>query len=77
VDSFIPNGSAQITWARQIYSWVYQHHWETVGLEVCHAALKFLNFMIMDDNINATHIAFIPKKKKKKKEILVVLLILG
>jgi hypothetical protein len=49
-----------------------------VGLEVCHAALKFLNFMIMDDNINATHIAFIPKKKKKKKkEILVVLLILG
>jgi hypothetical protein len=45
----------------------YQHHWETVGLEVCHAALQFLNFLKMDDNINATHIALIPKKKKKKK----------
>jgi hypothetical protein len=38
-----------------------------MGLEVCHAALKFLNFMIMDNNINATRIAFIPKNTKNKK----------
>lgn len=40
----------------------YQQHWATVGPEVCNAILQFLNFLHMDESINATHIALIPKK---------------
>ena len=41
----------------------YQQQWPTVGLEVCEAALHFLNFAKMDSAINATNIALIPKVK--------------
>jgi hypothetical protein len=41
----------------------YQQNWATVGLEVCHAILHFLNGSKMDEKINVTHIALIPKKK--------------
>ena len=39
----------------------YQQHWSTVGPEVCRVALHFLNGCKLDENINATHIALIPK----------------
>jgi hypothetical protein len=41
----------------------YQQNWETVGQEVCDAALHFLNSGQMDSAINATNIALIPKVK--------------
>jgi hypothetical protein len=39
----------------------YQHNWETIGPEVCEAALYFLNSSYLDVLINATNIALIPK----------------
>jgi hypothetical protein len=39
----------------------YQQQWSTVGPEVCKVALHFLNGSKLDENINATHIALIPK----------------
>jgi hypothetical protein len=42
----------------------YQQNWPIVGLEVCKAVLHFFNNAKMDENINVTHIALIPKKKK-------------
>jgi exonuclease III len=40
----------------------YQQQWSTVGLEVCKVVLHFLNGARMEENINMTHIALIPKK---------------
>jgi hypothetical protein len=40
----------------------FQQHWVTIGLEVCNVALQFLNFSQLDESINTTHIALIPKK---------------
>jgi hypothetical protein len=40
----------------------YQQNWSTVGAEVCKVALHFLNGSKMEENLNATHIALIPKK---------------
>ena len=40
----------------------YQQNWSTVGSEVCKVVLHFLNGAKMDENINITHIALIPKK---------------
>jgi hypothetical protein len=40
----------------------YQQHWATVGPEVCRVVLHFLNGSTMEEKINSTHIALIPKK---------------
>jgi hypothetical protein len=40
----------------------YQFHWDTVGGEVCDAALQFFNSIKMEGNLNATNIVLIPKK---------------
>jgi hypothetical protein len=40
----------------------YQQHWGTIGPKVCKVALHFLNGSNLDDYINVTHIALIPKK---------------
>lgn len=42
----------------------YQSSWDTIGEEVCNAALGFLNHGVFDPVINKTFIALIPKKKK-------------
>jgi hypothetical protein len=39
----------------------YQQHWSTVGSEVCKVTLHFLNGSKLDEKINATYIALIPK----------------
>jgi hypothetical protein len=39
----------------------YQFHWDTVGEEVCDAALHFFHSIKMDADINATNIVLIPK----------------
>jgi hypothetical protein len=44
----------------------YQQQWTTVGNEVCEAALYFLNTAQMDEAINVTNIALIPKVKDPK-----------
>jgi hypothetical protein len=41
----------------------YQQNWDTVGSEVCEAALYFFKNASMDGVINSTNIALIPKKK--------------
>jgi exonuclease III len=41
----------------------YQQHWDTVGSEVCEAALYFFKNISMDQDINSTNIALIPKKQ--------------
>jgi hypothetical protein len=41
----------------------YQQHWDIVGREVCEAALYFFENAYMDESINSTNIALIPKKK--------------
>jgi hypothetical protein len=42
-------------------SYFYQQNWAMVHPEVCSAILHFLNTGVMDDSINNTHIALIPK----------------
>jgi hypothetical protein len=42
----------------------YQKNWATVHPEVCSAILHFLKTGVMDDSINNTHIALIPKTAK-------------
>jgi len=42
----------------------YQQNWATVGTEMCHVVLSFLNTGFLDEKINATNIALIPKVKK-------------
>jgi hypothetical protein len=39
----------------------YQHNWSTIHPEVCASILSFLNSGTMDQGINVTHIALIPK----------------
>jgi hypothetical protein len=41
---------------------LYQQNWGTIHQEVCNAALYFFNSGVLDDRINVTHIALIPKK---------------
>ena len=40
----------------------YQKNWSTIGPEVCRVALHFFNTAKMDEKVNVTHIALIPKK---------------
>ena len=40
----------------------YQQNWSTVGTEVCKVILHFLNGSKLEENINETQIALIPKK---------------
>jgi hypothetical protein len=42
----------------------FQNHWDSVGAEVCEAALNFLNNGIFDPSLNLTHFALIPKKSR-------------
>jgi hypothetical protein len=44
----------------------FQNSWDTVGEEVCRAALGFLNYNSFDPVINKTYIALIPKKKRNQ-----------
>ncbi|XP_059436284.1 uncharacterized protein LOC132169234 [Corylus avellana] len=39
----------------------YQDNWSELGDEVCEAALQFFNSGILEENVNFTHIALIPK----------------
>jgi len=39
----------------------FQQSWDTVQNEVCDAALYFFNTCILDEKINVTNIALIPK----------------
>lgn len=39
----------------------FQQHWATVGHEVRHAVLSFLNSSHLDADVNATYIALVPK----------------
>lgn len=41
----------------------YQKFWTTVGKEVCHAVLGFLNIGVLNIELNSTYIALIPKIK--------------
>ena len=45
----------------------FQDEWETVGPEVCDAILNFFNNGCFDDDVNFTHIVFIPKKSLPSK----------
>jgi hypothetical protein len=42
----------------------YHSNWTTISTEVCNAILHFLNTGELDDNINSTFIALIPKVQK-------------
>jgi len=39
----------------------YQRNWSTIHGEVCKAILHFLNFGVLDEHINSTYIALVPK----------------
>jgi len=39
----------------------YQQNWSTIHEEVCKAILHFLNFGVLDEHINSTYIALVPK----------------
>lgn len=41
----------------------YQRNWATIGGEVCNVVLCFLNSGQLDEQINVTNIAIIPKIK--------------
>lgn len=45
----------------------YQNNWAEVGQEVCSAAINFFESGRLDDNVNHTHIALIPKTKNPTK----------
>ena len=40
----------------------YQHYWDTIGNDVTHSVLHFLNSACLLDNLNHTFITLIPKK---------------
>ena len=44
-------------------AYFFQQNWTVMGSEVCRGILEILNFGIMPDSLNMTHIAFIPKIK--------------
>ena len=41
----------------------YQHYWDTIGNDVTHSVLHFLNSTCLPDNLNHTFITLILKKK--------------
>jgi hypothetical protein len=43
----------------------YQENWASVGIEVCNSILGFLNSGNINNELNSTYIALIPKVKKK------------
>jgi hypothetical protein len=42
-------------------AWFFQQSWDTIQNEVCDVALYFFNTGILDEKINVTNIALIPK----------------
>jgi hypothetical protein len=45
----------------------YQKHWSSVGPQVRAAVLRFLNTGIMEDELNSTYLALIPKASPSTK----------